>query len=153
MSEKKEICNAPDGPSRDGGRGARAAGGPGRGRSGAPGRLQAQLAGLRGRALALGKRLGAALELQLADALAALRHLVGRDTDVADVLARLAEMALQPADAVVEPLHVVEEGHDLALDEMGLLAHPGVLEHGAHGVERRPERGRRDDEDAGAEGL
>src|SRR5690606_19894203 len=69
------------------------------------------------------------LELQLAHPLAALDHLVGRDADLADVLVGLLEMPLQLADAVVEPLDVLQQAADLDLDDAGLLAHADVLEH------------------------
>jgi hypothetical protein len=74
-------------------------------------------------------------------------------TDLAQVLAGLAEVALQLADPIVQALDVADHGAHLGLDDAGLLAHAHVLQDRAHRIERGHQRGRRDDPDPGPVGL
>ena len=63
------------------------------------------------------------------------------------------EVALEVVDPVVQPPHVAQQQPDRLLDLARLLAHAHVLQHGAHGVERRHHGGGRHDPDARAVGL
>src|SRR5436305_88091 len=60
-------------------------------------------------------------EVELLDPEAALGDLVGRDAELFEVAARLAEMALEIEHPVLEAAHVFEKAHHLDLDEPRLL--------------------------------
>ena len=69
----------------------------------------------------------------------------GGEPDLAEILAGLLEMALQPADPLVEPFDVGDQQADLLLDGAGLLAHLDVAQDGPDRGERRHQGGRRHD--------
>ena len=79
--------------------------------------------------------------------------LVGRNADLADVVGRLIEVALQVGRALLEPADVVDDGPQLALDDAGLLDQADVAQHRADRVQGRPQGRRRDDPDLAAEGV
>ena len=76
------------------------------------------------------------LEIEVVEPLGAPPGLFRRNLDVFQVLGGLPKVPVKVADPLAQPLYIAMQQREFLADRASLFAHPGILQHGAHGVQR-----------------